>query len=73
MSTREKQQTQRDTKKSGEHEPDCTTQVNFFPVLYNHNASDRNRHQHGEWGGHVQGNAEGEQWNGDQGLTKAKG
>jgi len=72
MIAREEQKAERNTKKSGKHEPGRAAQVNLLPVLYDNYASDGNRHQHGEWGSHLQRNAEGEQWNRNQGFAKAE-
>lgn len=73
MSARQKQQTQRNTKKGGEHKPAGAMQMDLLPVLHDNYARDRDRYEHGERGGHVQRNAEGEKRNGDQGFAKAKG
>jgi hypothetical protein len=73
MTTGQKQKTQRDSKKGGEYEPASATQVDIFPVLHNNDAGDRDRHQHGEWGGDAEGNEEGKQRNGNERFAKAKG
>jgi hypothetical protein len=72
MTARQKQKPKRDPEKSGEHEPACTVEMDFLPVLRNHNAGDGNRNQHCEGRRHLQWNREGEQRDGDQSLTKAE-
>lgn len=65
MTTRQNEKTQWDTKKAGEHEPACASQMDVFPVLHYDYDRDGNRHQYCERGGDAQRNAEGQQRNRD--------
>ena len=72
MAACQKQKAQRDTRKCGEHKPARAAQMNLIPVLYDDDARDGDRHEHGEWSGYMQRNADSEQWNGDQRLAKTE-
>ena len=48
-------------------------QVDFFPILHDHDGSDGDGDQHRKRCRHADGNAEGEQGNRDQGFAEAEG
>ncbi len=72
MSARQKKETERYSERCKEDKPSRTAQLNFVPVLYDDNCGDRDREQHGERSGFLQGNAERKQRDRNESLSEAE-
>jgi hypothetical protein len=73
MGARQKQQAERDSEQRGEDEPAGREQMDLLPVLQDDDGGYGDRDQYAEWGGDVDGEEEGEEWDGDESLTEAEG
>ena len=73
MCAGQEKKSQRDAEERREDEPGSAGKVDFLPVLDDDNGSDGNREENRERGGDLDGEAEGKQGHGDEGLSEAEG